>query len=107
MPPFFCPDQSGRLVTLEDLTGVGRTILSFHCGHLRPIRQIELHGLIEAKPAFASLQATVVSIIPEPQTWTGPLAHDLDEELILLSDVDNAFAFSTGSFIGSATMPLT
>jgi peroxiredoxin len=96
MPPFLLPDHTGTLVKLEDLTRAGRTILSFNRGHWCPFCKIELRSLIEADLAFATHEARIVSIMPELQTMTARLMHELNNKLRVLSDIDNGFALSLG-----------
>lgn len=96
MPPFLLPDHTGTLVKLEDLTRAGRTILSFNRGDWCPFCKIELRGLIEADLAFAPHDAKIVSIMPELQSRIGPLTHELDEKLKVLSDIDNGYALLLG-----------
>lgn len=96
MPPFLLPDHNGQLVKLEDLTSARRIVLSFNRGHWCPFCKIELRSLIEAELTFVTHDAEIVSIMPEPQSTTGPLAREHHEKLKILSDVDNGFALSLG-----------
>lgn len=96
MPPFVLPDQSGRLVGLEDIVGSGPAILSFNRGPWCPFCRIELATHLEALPTLARHEARLVSIMPEPRSSTAPLARALGERLVVLSDIDNGYALSIG-----------
>jgi len=53
MPPFRLPDQNGKLVSLEDLSGAGPIVVSFNRGHWCPFGKLPLRSLADAELKFA------------------------------------------------------
>jgi len=96
MPPFMLPDGDGRMVGLDELVGEGPLVLSFNRGHWCPFCKIELRSLAGAAQELAKLDANVVSIMPDRQSFIGPLAGELRGKVSFLSDIDNAYAVSLG-----------
>jgi peroxiredoxin len=96
MPPFMLPDGDGRMVGLDELVGEGPLVLSFNRGHWCPFCKIELRSLAGAAQELAKLDANVVSIMPDRQSFIGPLAGELGGKVSFLSDIDNAYAVSLG-----------
>jgi peroxiredoxin len=95
-PSFVLPDQNGQLILLDRLLADGPLVISFNRGHWCPLCQIELHALNEARTSIESAGAGIVAIIPEPQLMARKLKSDNDIELMVLSDMDLAFAASLG-----------
>ncbi len=104
MPPFLLPDPAGRSVALEELCAEGPVVVSFNRGHWCSFCKIELAALAEAHADFAELGATVVSIMPELQHFTGELQARHSGRLRILTDVDNGYAMSLGlvTFLGDS-----
>ena len=96
MPPFMLPDGGGRMVGLDDLVGEGPLVVSFNRGHWCPFCKIELSSLAGAAQELAKLDAKVVSIMPDRQSFVGPLAGELRGKVSFLSDIDNGYALSLG-----------
>ena len=96
MPEFLLPDQNGRLVSLGRLTAAGPIVLSFNRGHWCPFCQIELSALAQAHADLVGLGARIVSIMPDRQAYVGRLPRQVTERLIILSDIDCAYALSLG-----------
>jgi peroxiredoxin len=96
MPPFMLPDGDGRMVGLDELVGGGALVVSFNRGHWCPFCKIELSSLAGAATELAKLGAKVVSIMPDRQSFIGPLAGELSGKASFLSDIDNAYALSLG-----------
>ena len=96
MPPFMLPDGDGCMVGLDELVGEGPLVVSFNRGHWCPFCKIELSSLAGAAQELAKLDAKVVSIMPDCQSFVGPLAGELRGKVSFLSDIDNAYALSLG-----------
>jgi peroxiredoxin len=96
IPPFALPDGDGRMVGLDELASEGPLVLSFNRGHWCPFCKIELRSLAGAARELAKLDARVVSIMPDRQSFIGPLARELRGKVSFLSDIDNAYALSLG-----------
>ena len=96
MPPFMLPDGDGCMVGLDELVGEGPLVVSFNRGHWCPFCKIELRSLAGAARELAKLDARVVSIMPDRQSFIGPLARELRGKVSFLSDIDNAYALSLG-----------
>src|SRR5262249_21398734 len=108
MPPFMLPDGDGRMVGLDELLAEGRLVVSFKRGHWCPFCKIELRSLGEAAGELAELDAKVVSIMPDRQSFIGSLAGELRGKIAFLSDIDNAYALSLGltMWVGEPTRAL-
>jgi peroxiredoxin len=96
MPPFMLPDGEGRMVRLDELIAEGPLVVSFNRGHWCPFCKIELSSLAGAAQEMTRLGANVVSIMPDRQSFIGPLAGKLRGKISFLSDIDNAYALSLG-----------
>jgi peroxiredoxin len=96
MPPFMLPDGDGRMVGLDELLADGRLVISFNRGHWCPFCKIELRTLAEAARELAIIDSKVVSIMPDRQSFIGPLADELRGKITFLSDIDNAYALLLG-----------
>ena len=96
MPAFMLPDGEGRMVGLEEFRAGGKLVVSFNRGHWCPFCRIELRSLAESAQELSKLDAKVVSIMPDRQSFIGPLAGELRGKITFLSDIDNAYALSLG-----------
>jgi peroxiredoxin len=96
IPPFVLPDGDGRMVGLNELVAEGPLVVSFNRGHWCPFCKIELSSLAGAAQELAKLDAKVVSIMPDRQSFIGSLAGELRGKVSFLSDIDNAYALSLG-----------
>lgn len=96
MPSFLLPSQDGRLFRLEDFLGPGLLVLTFNRGHWCPFCKIEIRTLVEHHEAIREAGGQFVSIMPDTQRFTRPLAAQFAPRLIILSDVDNGYALSLG-----------
>ena len=96
MPPFVLPARNGCLVSLEDVIAKGPAVISFNRGHWCPLCKIELRTIALHHREIAALGAEVVSIMPDRQKFVAKLGPDTLESLLVLSDIDNAYALSLG-----------
>lgn len=96
MPPFLIPGPGKRLVTLDELLKDGPLVLSFNRGHWCPFCRIELRAIAELHEEIARSGARVVSILPEGQKFASRLDAETGRRLLILSDIDNAYALNLG-----------
>ncbi len=96
MPSFLLPDSSGRLLDLQDLLASGPAVISFNRGHWCEYCLIELTAFRQALNEIAAQGATVVSIMPETETFTAKAAANTGNAFKILSDIDNSYALSLG-----------
>ncbi|MDX2308798.1 MAG: peroxiredoxin-like family protein [Hyphomicrobium sp.] len=94
MPPFILPDLKGRLVALDELTRRGPVVVSFNRGHWCPFCKIELRTLAAHHEDFLRYGASVVSILPDRQTFADKLSRETLGRLIILSDVDSGYSLT-------------
>jgi len=96
MPSFLLPDSTGRLLDLNNLFTAGPTVISFNRGHWCEYCRIELTAFSQAMSEIAACGASVVSIMPETETFTAKANADLKNPIRILSDIDNSYALSLG-----------
>ena len=96
MPPFRLPDTRGRLVKLQDLLEAGPTVISVNRGHWCKYCAIELTTLQQALSEIASYGASVVSIMPESETYTTKVSDRIGNAFGILSDIDNTYSLALG-----------
>jgi peroxiredoxin len=96
MPPFVLPGPEARLYSMEELLAEGPLVISFNRGHWCPFCRIELLAIAREHEQIASLGARVVSIIPDRQKFAGRLDAETRKNILILSDIDNAYALSLG-----------
>ena len=94
LPPFMLPDESGRLVSLEDLTGRGPVAIAFNRGHWCPYCRINTLALAEVHEEVKASGAQIVAILPDRQRFTGKLKEDSGAPFPILTDMDNGYAMS-------------
>lgn len=96
LPPFFLPDDHGRLVSSEALLARGPLVLSLNRGHWCGYCQLELQALGAIAGKLEEMGARIVAITPERQAFTRQLKTELGIDFPVLSDIDNAYALSLG-----------
>ena len=96
MPEFLLPDSSGHLVSLEDLIAEGPAVISFNRGHWCEYCRIELTAFRQGMNEIAAHGASVVSIMPESEVFTGKAAANAGNAFKILSDIDNGYALTMG-----------
>jgi peroxiredoxin len=96
MPPFLLPDDTGRLVSLEELLGKGPLALTFNRGHWCPYCRINIDALSMARREIAETGGQVAAIIPDRQPFVMEFKRDAHSDLPILIDIDNAYAMSLG-----------
>ena len=96
MPPFLLPDETGRLVSLEDMLRNGPVALTFHRGHWCPYCRINIAALAQAHREVAAEGGQIAAILPELQHFAAELKSVSHAEFPILIDMDNGYAMSLG-----------
>jgi peroxiredoxin len=96
MPAFLLPDESGRLVSLEDLLRNGPVALTFHRGHWCPYCRMNIEALAQAHREIVAEGGQIAAILPERQRFAADLKSAADVEFPILIDMDNGYATSLG-----------
>lgn len=96
MPPFCLPDETGRLLSLDDLLAQGPLVLVFDRGHWCPYCRISLATLAEAQRRIAALGAGIAAIVPERAAYTQLLKSATGARFPVLTDFGNGYSLSIG-----------
>ena len=94
MPPFVLPDETGQLISLEDLLRQGSVAITFHRGHWCPYCRININALVKAHDVIVGDGAEVVAIIPERQQYATEFKINGHIPFPVLIDMDNGYAMS-------------
>lgn len=96
MPSFLLPDETGSLVSLEELLRKGPVAFTFHRGHWCPYCRININALAHAHGEIAPEGGQIVAVIPEREQFALELKSDAQADFPVLVDMDNAYAMSLG-----------
>ncbi|MGQ0567880.1 MAG: peroxiredoxin-like family protein [Gemmobacter sp.] len=96
MPPFGLPDETGRIVSLDDLLETGPLAIVFHRGHWCPYCRVTSAALARAFPDIAAAGGHIVTILPERQPFAAQLKTSSGATWPFLVDIDNGYALSLG-----------
>jgi len=94
MPPFVLPDESGRLVSLDELLTKGPIAVTFHRGHWCPYCRISINALAKAHQHAAADGGQIVAIMPDRQKFATELKAQSQVPFPILTDMDNGYALS-------------
>jgi peroxiredoxin len=94
MPPFMLPDQTGHIVSLDELLSDGPTAVMFHRGHWCGYCRLSLHAVAKASKAIAEAGGRVVIITPERQEFAQAFRSEASAPFPVLTDLDNGYAMS-------------
>jgi peroxiredoxin len=94
MPSFVLPDETGHLVSLEQLLKRGPLAITFHRGHWCPYCRINTRALAEAQGEIEAEGAQIAAIMPDQQHFTAELKAESDAPFPILTDIDNGYALS-------------
>jgi len=94
MPPFMLPDETGRLVGLEQLLAEGPVAVMFFRGHWCPYCRLNVRAVIQALDRIGAAGGRVVAIMPEVQAYTRAFKADSGAPFPVLTDLDNGYALS-------------
>jgi peroxiredoxin len=96
MPPFLLPDDTGRLISLEELLYNGPLAITFNRGHWCPYCRINIDALTLALRDTAHGRGQIAAIIPDRQAFATEFKKDAHGRVPILIDIDNGYAMSLG-----------
>jgi peroxiredoxin len=94
MPPFALPNETGRMVSLDELTAGGPVAVTFHRGHWCPYCRININALAQAHKQVAADGGQIVAIMPDRQQFAAELKSKGALPFPILTDMDNGYALS-------------
>jgi len=94
MPPFILPDETGRMVSLDELTADGPVAVTFHRGHWCPYCRININALAHAHRQVSADGGQIVAIMPDRQQFSSELKTKGGLPFPILTDMDNGYALS-------------
>ena len=94
MPPFILPDETGRMVSLDELTADGPVAVTFHRGHWCPYCRININALAQAHQEIAAEGGQIVAIMPDLQKFVAEFRSESKVPFPILTDMDNGYALS-------------
>jgi peroxiredoxin len=94
MPAFVLPDESGRLVGLDNLLRSGPVAITFHRGHWCPWCRISGRALAQVHRDITAAGGQVVAILPERQKFAAGFKVDTNYPFPVFTDLDNGYALS-------------
>jgi peroxiredoxin len=94
MPTFLLPDDTARLVGLEELIAGGPLAIAFHRGHWCPYCRINAHGLAQINDEAAAAGGQIVAITPERQKYAAQHKRDASAPFRMLTDFANGYSIS-------------
>jgi peroxiredoxin len=94
MPPFVLPDETGQMVSLDELLNRGPVAVTFHRGHWCPYCRININALVQAHKELTADDGEIVAIIPDRQKFAADLKLQSNVPFPILSDTDNGYALS-------------
>ena len=94
MPPFVLPDETGRLVSLEELLESGPVAVTFHRGHWCPWCRISINALVRVSAEIKKAGGQVVAIMPDRQKFAAEFKREAGSPFPVLTDMDNGYALS-------------
>jgi peroxiredoxin len=94
MPPFVLPDETGRIVSLEELLNQAPVAVTFHRGHWCPYCRININALAQAHRQLSAGEGQIVAIMPDRQKFVADLKMQSNVPFPILTDMDNGYALS-------------
>ena len=94
MPPFVLPDDSGCLVSLEQLIERGPIAVMFHRGHWCPWCRLTIHALVRVHSKIAEAKGQVIAIMPDRQPFAIEFKREASSPFPVLIDMNNGYALS-------------
>jgi len=94
MPPFILPDETGRMVSLDELMADGPVAVTFHRGHWCPYCRININALAQAHRQVSADGGHIVAIMPDRQQFSSELKTKGGLPFPILTDMDNGYALS-------------
>jgi peroxiredoxin len=93
-PPFHLPDETGRIVRLDELLRKSPVGIVIHRGHWCPYCRINTRALAQAWPRIEAVGGQVVAIVPDRQRYAAAIRAEAQAAFPILTDIDNGFALS-------------
>jgi peroxiredoxin len=94
LPPFYLPDERGRIVALPEMAAKGPLAVVVHRGHWCPYCRINTRSLAEALPRIEAAGGQVVAIVPDRQRYADQIRGEAEGLFPILVDMDNGYAMS-------------
>ena len=94
LPPFYLPDEKGRIVSLDALLRHGPVAVVVHRGHWCPYCRINTRALAQARPRIEAAGGQVVAIMPDRQRYAAAIRAEAEADFPVLTDMDNGYAMS-------------
>ncbi len=94
MPPFFLPDEAGRMVSLNELLSKGPVAVTFHRGHWCPYCRLNTSALAQAQKEIEGEGSQIVAIMPDRQQFAEEFKSEFKARFPILTDMDNGYALS-------------
>jgi peroxiredoxin len=94
MPPFILPDETGHMVSLQDLMAKGPVAVTFHRGHWCPYCRININALAQAHRKVSDEGGQIVAIMPDRQQFSYEIKTKGELPFSILTDIDNGYALS-------------
>jgi len=94
MPPFYLPDEAGRMVSLNELLSKGPVAVTFHRGHWCPYCRLNTNALAQAQKEIEGEGSQIVAIMPDRQQFAEEFKTELKARFPILTDMDNGYALS-------------
>ena len=94
LPPFVLPDDSGHMVSLNELLTRGPVAVTFHRGHWCPYCRININALAQAHQEIAAQGGQIVAIMPDRQKFIADFRSESKVPFPILTDIDNGYALS-------------
>ena len=94
MPPFVLPDDTGRLLSLQEVLANGPVVISFNRGHWCPFCRLNVLALTEAAPTIAKTGGQIIAITPERRKFSTAMKTEAQVRFPILTDMDNGYALS-------------
>lgn len=92
MPPFHLPDESGRIVSLDELLTKGPVAVTFHRGHWCPYCRLNTSALAQAHKQIEGEGSQIVAIMPDQRQFVEELKTESKARFPILTDIDNGYA---------------
>ncbi len=96
LPAFALPDNTGRIVHLEQLLAHGPLVVSFNRGHWCPYCRLELRALMRAAGRLRQRQVEIVSIMPEMGELRDKMVAEHTLPFPVLTDLDLGYSLQLG-----------
>jgi len=94
MPPFLLPDDTGHLVSLEEVLETGPAAVVFHRGHWCPYCRLSTDALARLHETVQASCSRIIAIMPDRQKFALKLKSETRAPFPILTDIDNGYALS-------------